>query len=176
MGRYTNKYDTHGSVAIGEQGETLFEQVAKERGWTVIKATDTQNYKEHWDYALRQDNDVYYVDVKGLKRENRRAHQDDKKIPIELMGITGYPGWLYGKATHIAFLVKEGFVFVDRIKLVNKVEEIIDVNVDPVPSEREKRLHVIYRRVKYNRKDKIVYISKEELLSVPHKIWEVENV
>jgi hypothetical protein len=174
--KYTNRFNSKGSDDIGFEADQLFAKLARKRGWTTIESTREQDRIEHWDYALRQDNDVYYVEVKGLKRLNRQAHQDDKMVCLELQGNAGYPGWLYGKSTHIAFLMKEGFVMIDRKKLVEKIESIIDVNGEIHESIPNKKLHTIYRRVKYGHKDKIVYITKDELLTVPHKIWEVDDV
>ena len=173
---YRHIYDSKQSAELGQTAADLFEEVAKRKGWIVIKATKEQDYKEHWDYALRQQNDAYFIEVKGLKRLNRSAQQDDQMICIELQGNTGYPGWLYGKSTHIAFLMKEGFLLLDRLKLVAMIEQLVDINGKINPSIPNKKLHTIYRRVKFGHKDKIIYITKQELLSVPHKIWEVEGV
>lgn len=173
---YTNRFNTKGSDQIGHSAEELFVKLAKDKGWTVIAATKKQDYYEHWDYIIRKPDVTCYIEVKGMKRLNRNITQDDSQICIELMGNAGYPGWIYGKSTHIAFLMKEGFVLVDRKKLVEKVESLVDINQEPKPSKPQKDLHVIYRRVAFGHKDKIVYITKEELLTVPHKIWEVENV
>ena len=173
---YRNRYDSKGSAEIGQYAEDLFQVEACKKKWTVIPATKEQNYKEHWDYLLRKPDLACYVEVKGMKRLNRKISQDDSLVCIEIQGNTGYPGWLYGKSTHIAFLMKEGFVLVTRKKLVELIEKIVDVKIEPIPSVPNKKLHVIYRRVRYKHLDKIVYISKEELLSVEHKLWEIENV
>jgi len=173
---YKHRFNSKGSAEIGQCAEDLFVEMARKRGWAVLDATKEQNYKEHWDYLLRKPDLACYVEVKGMKRVNRNANQNDQMICIELQGNTGYPGWLYGKATHIAFLMREGFVLLSRPKLVEKIESIIDVNAQPVPSIPKKELHTIYQRVKFKHKDKIVYITKEELLSVPHKLWELDNV
>lgn len=170
---YRHKFDSKGSAEIGQSAADLFEKEALKRGWLVTKATREQDYKEHWDYQLRTKEEVCYIEVKGMKRLNRNLKQDDKLVCIELQGNSGYPGWLYGRSTKIAFLMKEGFIIVDRKELVNKIETLIDIDGDIKPSIPRKQPHIIYRRVKYNHKDKIVYITKGELLSVPHEIWEI---
>ncbi len=173
---YKHRYNTKGSANIGRFAELLFEHLATSRGWWVRKATKNQDYLEHWDYLLKKKKLEYHIEVKGMKRLNRQVNQDDKMICIELQGNSGYPGWLYGKASHIAFLMREGFVLVERKLLIQKVTSIIDIDGEITQSIRNKQSHIIYRRVQFGHKDKIVYITKEELLSVPHKLWEIEDV
>ena len=167
-----NKYGSNGSDAIGKEAEKSFYNLAESKGWTIIKAEKEQDRKEHWDYALRKGNKSYLIEVKGLKRLNSKVRQDDKLICIELMGVSGWPGWLYGQATHIAFLMKEGFIFVERKALIKLIESLIHVDSPWIPTVPKKEPHIIYRRSQWGKRDKIVYITKDELTSISHKIWE----
>lgn len=169
---YNHKLKSYGSDRNNQSIEELFVKIAKDKGWVIIAANKKQYYCDLWDYIIRKQEIVCYIKIKGLKKLNITEELDDSKICIELMTNIGYPGWLYGKSTHIAFLLKEGFVLVDRNKLVQKVESLVNINSKPINSVYDKQLHIIYRKESFGHKDKIVYITKKELLSIQHKIWE----
>lgn len=171
-----NKFDNRKAKELGELGENLFYQAAIDRGYSIKTCKSyLENAKNHSDFYITKNNITKRIEVKGPKRINSTDTElSDELICIELMGIAGFPGWLYGKADIVAFCIKEGFCLVQKDKLITLVESIIDINIEPIPSTQNKVKHVIYRRVQWNRMDKIVYITKEELLSIKgNKIWKM---
>lgn len=54
--------------------------------------------------------EVVTVEIKAAKRVRRHDHKCDyKNITLELLGITGKPGWIYSQADIIAFEIAVGW-------------------------------------------------------------------
>lgn len=103
------------------EGETFENKTAfvLERivGGTCKPATKEENKKDHIDlhwYRLDQD---WPIDVKGPKKYNRWDNSYSDVVWIEGQGISGRPGWIYGKSKFIAFWNKYGITFVPTEKL-----------------------------------------------------------
>lgn len=162
------------SVSRGKEAEEKFKKIAYSKNYTVIKASYEQDTKEHWDYELRKGTIVLKIDVKAMKTVNGEI--TDKYIYVELKNTGGGIGWLYAHDGYVAFELKDDkFVIVSLQDLRRKVESLItDKTVKSTVSN--KKLYTIYTRDGWdNNKDQIALIKKEDILSLPHKIWSIQN-
>ena len=92
------------------------------------------------------------------------------EIWVELMNVSGNPGWLYGGAKIIAFDMPEegGFSIVDRVDLLHYTEaELVDATI--VANKRD-----AYKQ-KYRRKDRLDLITKLNLHDLrvldTYRVW-----
>lgn len=171
---FKSKFDNRGCVEIDKEATHLFLIQCVKRGWKATKATKKQDMFEHWDWEISKDRESMLIDIKGLKRINSKDKtQDDSKIWLEYENVNGDPGWLQGKADFIAFLTNEGFIFVNRTKLLEHSWKLVNWAQPPKESVRDKKIHTVYQRSQWGRKDVIAMITKEELLSLPHATWEI---
>jgi hypothetical protein len=70
---------------------------------------------------------------------------------LELQGVTGYPGWLYGKADYIAFRTFTKIIFVKRDTLLSfALEKTKDKET---VYDTPKECYVPYKRKKWGRDD-----------------------
>ena len=92
------------------------------------------------------------IDVKGIKKNKRSdSTQDDTINWLELQGVSGKPGWLYGKAEYIAFRTFSKIIFVNREKLLSFALEKVK-NKETV-YDTPKECYVPYKRKKWGRDD-----------------------
>lgn len=117
------------------------------------KASLYEDRHEHIDFhCLLPNGEHLDVDVKGVRKNARTDNNVDDSINwIEYTNVKGNPGWIYGKATHIAFVTNTQTIFVKRENLVKFAEECIR-NKDIVfklptecyvPYQRSRRLDLI---------------------------------
>lgn len=165
-------FKTNNSEQIGIKGIEKFTRMCEDRDINYSFASSKQDRIEHWDVIITYPNgNSYKIEVKGLKRVNRNDNnQQSEWICIEIKGITGYPGWIYGKADYIAFETENGFMLINRVKLVDYVENTVDILSEPLLSPREnKKLYTLYRR--FGRKDKFIYFKKTDLEDIHNTVW-----
>jgi len=124
------------SFIEGNKAQEEFVKQALRRGFTVHKATEDQDKKEHWDYELP----FGKIDVKGVKRKNRHGKKNPDIIWIEMHGKYD-DGWLHGKADYIAFQHEKGFTIVHR-------DELLRLTLRLVKTEfvKEPELYKLYKR------------------------------
>lgn len=97
----------------------LVEDKFKELFANSIEANKTENIYEHWDIKI-----PIKVDVKGLKKIFRSDVSTNEDFHwIELKGITGKLGWLYGDADYFAFETELYFIIVEKFNLQNWISE-----------------------------------------------------
>ena len=120
------------SEKYGKKIEDEFENIATSLGWKVTRATSKENILKHFDFAIEKDGKKHKVDVKGLKRVSRSSKDRSKKYAwLELQGVTGYPGWLKGKADFFAVkheTEENRFDMYKRESLVDYVRKEVDLN------------------------------------------------
>jgi len=169
---YKNAKDSNNSALIGQKGEDLFvELIEKKKHITVVKATWTEQVKEHIDYKLIGNDYKITVDVKAMKRIGRwDGKPQDDIIWIEFKNISGKKGWLYGEADAISFQCIDGFLCVARKKLVKLCEKLVgykrkDITLENAKSK--KGLYTLYTR--NGRNDILTTITKADLLSIEHE-------
>ena len=137
-----------GFVSTGRLDE---EFVAKLRvaakGGTVAVSSEEDDIHNHVDFWWTPSNSSLRmgVDVKGLKKIRRNdSRVNDNDTWIETMNVRGKPGWVYGKATYIAFRRIGKVVFVERKALAKFVETKIAGK--PLVGRNPMCCYVPYRR------------------------------
>lgn len=127
----------------------------------VVWATPHENINDHWDVQI----DGKKYDVKSVKRLNRHDPRPDHlRNWLEFKNVHGEQGWMYGKADFIAFETPDGFIIVDRLKLVDYAELIMKDEPMIYPTKVD---YKFYQR--YNRKDVILPIHTVDLLAICEK-------
>ncbi|MFQ5751106.1 MAG: hypothetical protein ACE5HI_03850 [bacterium] len=170
MNSKRNKFDKKDSFELGEKAEQIFARIAHKKGWRVSRSLKEGNIHEHWDFLIKKDEQEFKVDVKALKRLNRRdTHVQDKWLWVELHGVREHDrGWLYnGKADLIAFETNVSFIIVKRTDLIDLVNNLVD-SENMVIHPEEARYKIYSRN---NRADKITLIEKEKLKSIKYVEW-----
>jgi hypothetical protein len=136
-----NKYDKRDCLEIGQEAEAVFAGLAAQKGWRVTAASNYANVNDHWDVLIEKGSERYRVDVKGMKRVNRRdSDAQDEWIWIELHGVREHDrGWLYdGKAELVAF-EKKGSLRAARYKVYSRpgrLDKITMVEMEKLASIR----------------------------------------
>ena len=115
-----------GFVAAGRADEEFVARlIVATKGGNVVPATsedDIQNHVDFW-WTPNGGTQRFGVDVKGLKKIRRNDYRvNDTDTWIETMNVLGQPGWVYGKATYIAFRRIGKVLFVRREALARYVE------------------------------------------------------
>ena len=146
----------------GVQDEYLVMNIVEQcLGGKTFKANEEDDKYRHIDFFWESPKKgLIGIDVKGIKKNNRNDKKKDDSINwIELQGVTGYPGWVYGEAEYIAFRTYTDIIFVKREVLVEFAEKTVK-NKDIV-YKCPKELYVPYQR--YGRQDKVFKCSTEDL-------------
>jgi hypothetical protein len=122
-------------------------------GGDVEKSSRLEDVRDHIDFWWDSPKKGRIgIDVKGIKKNSRGDKKLDDTIQwLELQGVTGYPGWLYGKAEYIAFRTFSKIIFVNREKLLSFALEKVK-NKDVV-YDTPKECYVPYKRKKWGRDD-----------------------
>lgn len=122
-------------------------------GGEVEKSSRFEDVRDHIDFWWDSPKKGRIgIDVKGIKKNSRSDKKPDDTIQwLELQGVTGYPGWLYGKAEYIAFRTFTKIIFVKREKLLSFALEKVEgkETVYDTPNE----CYVPYKRKKWGRDD-----------------------
>ena len=126
-------FDKQEYMNVGESYEnktaTIIEKIV---GGKCTPASKEENLIDHIDLHWMYEGNDFPVDVKGPKKYNRWDDKASDAVWIEGQGITGNPGWIYGKSTFIAFWLKDGITFVYTSKLRNLYDTYL----------KNKKLHV----------------------------------
>ena len=122
-------------------------------GGEVEKSSRKEDVKDHIDFWWDSPKKGRIgIDVKGIKKNSRSDKKPDDTIQwLELQGVTGHPGWLYGKAEYIAFRTFSKIIFVNREKLLSFALE--KVKNKEVVYDTPKECYVPYKRKKWGRDD-----------------------
>lgn len=129
--------------------------------------TATQNIFEHWDGEVTEKK----YDVKAMKNVLRPYDEEDNDPNenyhyVELRGIKGKLGWLYGLATHFAFQTQDYYIVVEKGKLQSFIAEKCK---DKEDCDRPS-LYKFYRRK--DRKDTLVLTKTIDLMFLAEEIIE----
>ena len=122
-------------------------------GGEVEKSSRKEDVKDHIDFWWDSPKKGRIgIDVKGIKKNSRNDKKPDDTIQwLELQGVTGYPGWLYGKAEYIAFRTFTKIIFVKRDRLLSfTIESVKDKET---VYDTPKECYVPYKRKKWGRDD-----------------------
>jgi len=166
-----NQYDRKDCLEVGQKAEDIFAKIAAERGWEVKSATAAENIDDHFDYRIKQNKEIYKVEVKGIKRIGRAdANPQEELVWIELHGVRiRDAGWLFGKADLIAFQMNASFRIVKRLELVALVCKLIDYK-SKVNSPKD-ALYKTYSRA--GRSDILTMLRYDDLKGIVWAEWEV---
>ena len=162
---YRNSLDKSGECSKnGKKAEDAF--LALVRGKTYIhdaREATLEEQKQHIDHVFkRSDGREIRVDTKAMKKVSRndKTFRTDL-VWVEFKNIHGYPGWLYGKADFISFERENDFVLVDRKKLSQLCEKLVNKN-NKVDSAYD-ALYNSYTRS--GRKDVLSQIKMDDVLN-----------
>ena len=165
-----NRFDNKDSLELGENAQQLFKRLAKAKGWKVSPASRDEDINEHWDFFLEKGDKSTRIDVKSMKRIKRSdPHLQDEYTWMEIHGVRPNDnGWLYGgKADHLAFETKTGFIIVKRKDVLELLERIVDFKIQVSSPDQAK--YRVYQRS--GRPDKITLIETEKLMELTHAFW-----
>lgn len=154
--------------------ERTFIDVALSNGYWVKKTPLDDDRYNHVDFLLMNDTTkaIKGFDVKGEKSIWRGGSPDSNYIWVEFENGDGYNGWIYGKADFIAFHNYGCFIVVERDKLKQLAEKLVDRG--KVVDKPEEALHCIYRRD--GRKDSISLLRTTEVKEIAYAIWRNDTV
>src|ERR1035437_5900614 len=121
--------------AEGEKTEREYAAIMSKR-CKVIKTSKEVDTKDHIDFHLFYKDKKTSVDVKGVKKNSKGDENPDdsihyleiesvKKVPVNEKGepLEIKTGWVYGKAEYIIFQTNDTWIQVNRLKLVEFIEE-----------------------------------------------------
>ena len=142
--------DRKSSIIEGRKAEEIFMRLFRSKGWSATKAPKSLDY-QHIDVILKNNekNITMLVDVKGKKRLNSKdSNFNNDWVWVEFQGHGGKKGWLYGKSTHVAFMVEEGFLFVATEELAGFSETKVDLKAKSWEwaSQPQDAKYKLYRR------------------------------
>lgn len=119
-------YATPHTSYRGTKAEQRFADMCVDRGLHFRVATKKENIFNHFDFLVTlKDGRRQAVDVKAIKSRRRGGLPDPSVVFVEMRGVTGRPGWIYGKADYIAFEQPTGFFMVPRKGLLQRAEELL---------------------------------------------------
>lgn len=97
----------------------------------IKRATKQQDMFDHIDCFAGLDS----YDVKSLKKKSSKDDNVDSSIIwVEFKNVRGNLGWLYGKATRIAFELEDKFICVEREALRKRAESLTIKKYTPRPT------------------------------------------
>ena len=123
-------------------------------------SNEIQNVIGHWDLKLGK----FKIDVKALKKINRKDDNKNENIHwIEIKGITGELGWLYGQADFFAFETIDYWIVVEKNRLQNFIKDKTIKEFVEVPT-----LYKLYNRK--DRQDVLTLVKTIDLCYLSKKI------
>lgn len=155
---YISNRDSNRSSEIGSIASSKFLKSAEKHGWCVVESSVSEDRMKHIDCFISKDGLTYSVDVKSIKRRSRHGEFSEDLLWVELVGITGHRGWIFGEADLIAFQRSYGFDLVPRMKIV---EFIGTLNLANRAKRPEESLYKRYTRM--GRKDVLVTIKMSDI-------------
>jgi hypothetical protein len=99
---FLNEFKKHADVSELKVGQLLIEQ----KGGTWKKATPTEDMTKHIDLIwIDPNNNPHTIDVKLPKKTRRYdTEPDNERTWIEILNVSGNPGWIDGEEEFIAFV------------------------------------------------------------------------
>ena len=119
-------------------------------------STFAQDVHDHIDIFYG----IYSFDIKSKKAKRMGQDAQDEVTWIEEMNVRGRKGWLHGKATHIVFQYKDGYLFVSTSKIRDTFKGKVNEELEFLTGSSPKNYQ--YYRRKY-KKDIIYLVPMKEL-------------
>ena len=134
----------------------------------ISHATEEEDMYDHIDLWITNP-------VTGKRKSVDVKDKDEGRgvfVYLELSNVHGGPGWLYGKSDWIMFKTKDNWIMVDRLALVAALHtKLINNGGYPILyNKREVGYFQAYSRKTYGRKDIMIKVPLEFILSVSYKI------
>lgn len=149
------KYDISNFLIEGKSKELSFAELFN----NYSLSNKSQDIIEHWDVSFGK----IKIDVKGLKKINRYDISTNENFHwIEIKGITGHLGWLYGEADYFAFETNKYWIIVCKHELQNFIK------INTIKEYRNKEPYYLYTRE--GRKDIMTLITSLDLCSISSAI------
>jgi len=137
-----------------------------------FQATNDQETLDHFDFGIRENNKITRIEVKGnkdkiismaLSKKLRIKNADPGKgLFIELQGVTGRPGWVWGKADYVAFQNKDESSFTAwTLPAIRQLVVKKDLNNAPIATKIEDAVYARYQRP--TKRDFVTIISTDEI-------------
>jgi len=152
---------------LGQTAEDIFFDHFRSNHKKIRTATTMENRKRHYDFVVFEESLGRHirVEVKSMKARKRGQQPDPNIIYLEVHNIDGFPGWVYGEADYVAFQTPTGFMMVNRIRLVEKVNHYFT----RLPYVTESGIdYTLYGR--FNRKDLVMILPFSEISQIEDKI------
>ena len=131
------------------------------------KSNQNQDIHEHWDFLITKDEKAHKVEVKAVKKINRRdVSTQSEWFWVEFRGVRD-EGWLNGKADIIVLEREDEFWIVRRYDLRAKAEILVDKS--KIVSTPEQAKYKLYQRK--NRQDLISLIEFAKIADLEKTIW-----
>ena len=166
---YVNKYDKHGECSKnGNHAEHSFVEILKYKNCFDRKATQQEQF-DHIDYFAKKNGYGISFDVKARKKKARNdSDVDDDLVWVEFKNGSGDKGWLYGKATCIAFERERDFVIVERSLLLNFCKNKVE---NKKVSSSKDAIYKLYTR--NGRNDLLSIVKMEDVMrEIRFFIWQ----
>ena len=144
-----------------DYGRNRFVIDAEKAGWNCKLSTIEEDIKDHWDVEISKDDISLKVDVKALKKINRKKDNDvnENIIWLEILNKRNNIGWTYGKADGAFFELKESWIYVSLKDLQKVIKEKLKMDENDIPKlmddpfqynlvyEPEKGFYTLYKRL-----------------------------
>ena len=107
----------------------------------------------------------WYVDVKAMKRINRRdSGAQDAEVWLEIRNVGGNNGWVYSPG-FVAFEIEEGFIVVPKYNLALLIQEKVRQEFVQRAGDA---LYRLYTRA--GRQDVLTRVKKEDIERIG-EVW-----
>lgn len=169
---FFNKYKRDADDSEIKVGQLLTEQ----KGGTWKKSKLRDDIKKHIDLIwIDNDNNKHTIDVKLPKKTRRTDKEpDNERTWIELLNVSGKPGWIDGEEEYVAF-VRSGqyndVLFVNREKLSKFVKEKTKFSI--VNDFNSGKSYDLYTRKKWGNNDLCTIVPFDDIK--PFVEFTIEN-
>lgn len=154
--------DFPNSIKHGKIFEDRFREAAIKRGFTVSEADERGQKFGKYDFIIEKEGNSYKVDVKAPKAVRRGQGWQFNKIWVEFQNPEGFPGTLYGRECDFyAFSVKNGFILVDKVGLIQFCEENVG---NEYVTRSSDAIYKRYTREKWGRNDIISMVLLDDIV------------
>lgn len=130
-------------------------------------STKQQDINEGYDIVSK-----IKMDVKGLRKRNRKDGYDENIHFVELKNVKGELGWLYGGSHFFVFATEDYWIFVNKKELQNFIHEKCK-NKEYGADSNNKELYKLYTRS--DRKDVITMVKTLDLCRLSFLILDKEK-
>lgn len=156
-----------------------FEDLMEKFGYYLSFPSYNERFKEKYSILATKSGKKVKIRLRArMKIDRQDMLLDDEFLWIESTGVYGEPGWLYGKADKIVFEKEDGFLFVDREKLKNKIESMLDRYLVLDKKIDAMRHYIVTEKLalfqRWHRVDRIVLIPSKLVTELGQTLKKIE--